>query len=158
MAKKKKKSSVESGGKVVSVNKKARRDYEIINTIEAGLVLNGAEVKSVRAAAVNLKESYVRFKKGECYLVGCHISPYAYARQEEVSPTRERKLLLHRREIIRLEVQVKQKGLTVVPLKLYFNAKGRCKIELGLGRGKKLHDKRQDVKEREAKRQLQRIK
>ena len=157
MAKKKKKQQAPEGAKVIAVNKKARRDYEVLDSTEAGIVLTGAEVKSIRNGSINLRESYIRVKGNECFLVGCHITPYAFARQEETSPTRDRKLLLHRKEIDRLNVQVTQKGLTLVPLKVYFNSRGRCKLEVGLGRGKKLHDKRRDIKDREVKRQLDRV-
>ncbi len=157
MGKKKKQDQTSDGVKVIALNKKARRDYEVVDTLEVGIVLNGAEVKSIRGGLVNLRESYVRVKGGECYLVGCNITPYAFARQEDISPTRDRKLLLHRKEIDRLHVQTTRKGLTIVPLKIYFNKRGRCKLELAVGRGKKLHDKRRDIKDRENKRQLDRI-
>lgn len=147
----------ESGqSKSVALNRKAKRDYEIIDRLEAGMSLTGAEVKSARAGEINLQESYVRITNRECFLVGCHFAPYTYARQDEVDPTRDRKLLLHRKEIERLDAQIRQKGLTAVPLAMYFNGRGRCKIEIGLGRGKKTLDKREDIKAREAKRYLER--
>ena len=142
--------------KVVAENRKARRDYEILDSWEGGIVLLGSEVKSIRQGAANLKESYIRFENGECYLVGCHISPYKFSSAVAYDPLRPRKIMLHKREIERLAGQVKQKGLTVVPLKLYFNARGRCKLDMGLGRGKKLYDKREDVKAKEAARQMER--
>lgn len=138
------------------INRKAKRDYEIVDKIEAGIVLSGGEVKSIRAGSINLSESYVRIKNAECFLVDCHINPYAFERQDDIKPTKDRKLLLHKREIERLNAQVKQKGLTLIPLAVYFNAKGRCKLEIGVGKGKKVHDKRQDIKERDAKKYLER--
>lgn len=143
------------GKKIVALNKSARRDFEILQTIEAGIVLTGGEVKSVRGGGVQLKESYVRVKSGEVFLVGCHISPYSHSPNEKYNPVIDRKLLLHRREIDRLGSQVQQKGLTLVPLALYLKG-GRCKLEIGLGRGKKLFDKRQDLKERQAVRAMNR--
>ena len=146
----------EDGSRVVDFNKKARHDYEILDTLEVGLVLSGSEVKSVREGGISLRESYVRVKGAECFLVDCHIAPYKFSRKDDQEPYRERKLLLHKREIERLGIQIQQKGLTIVPLKVYFNARGRCKLELGVGRGKKLHDKRQDMKSKEAKRAMDR--
>lgn len=137
-------------------NRQARREYEIVEQVEAGIVLAGAEVKSIRGGGINLKDSYVRFKQNELFLVGCHVSPYRFARESELSPVRDRKLLLHKREIERIIEQIKLKGLSVVPLKCYFK-NGHCKIQLGIGRGKKLHDKRGDVKERQAKRKIDRV-
>jgi SsrA-binding protein len=140
---------------IVAQNKKARHDYEILQTAECGIVLSGAEVKSVRAGSMNLKESYVRLKDGELYLVACNISPYSHSRLEDQKAVRDRKLLMHRREIDRLAVQVTQKGLSLIPIKAYFK-RGRCKLEIGVGRGKKLHDKRQDLKRKEAERDIAR--
>jgi SsrA-binding protein len=157
MAKKKKNiSKDENGRKTIEVNKKARRDYEIVDTFEAGIQLLGSEVKSIRDGGISLRDSYIRFKNGECLLVDCHISPYKYSRRDDIDPYRPRKLLLHKREIERLSSNVQLKGLTAVPLKLYFNEQGRCKLELALGRGKKLYDKRQDVKRKDAQREMQR--
>lgn len=146
---------------LIAQNKKARHEYEIVDSIEAGIVLSGAEIKSLRKSGANLQESYVKVQNGECFLVGCHIAPYEFSRKEEMistgGPTRERKLLLHKKEILRLGMQVQQKGLTILPIRLYINPRGRCKVELVLGRGKKLHDKRSDMRERDVKRQLARI-
>ncbi len=150
-----KKQSGGGGELLVAQNKKARHDYEILDTHEAGISLLGSEVKSIRAGEVNLKESYIRLKQGEMYLVGCHISPYSHSRQDTYDATRERKLLMHRREIDRLGGDIGKKGLTLVPLKLYFKD-GRCKLQLGVARGKKLHDKRQDMKAKEADRRMAR--
>lgn len=151
-----KKKSQKKPGEVAIFNKKARHDYEIISSFEVGIVLTGAEVKSIRAGEVQLKESYVRVKGSECFLIGCHVSPYKFASEESYSPTQDRKLLLHKREILKLNRQIMQKGLTVVPLKMYFNVRGKCKLEIGVGRGKKLHDKRRSIKEKEVKRSLER--
>ena len=145
----------ESAGNVV-VNRKARHEYFIEETVEAGLVLTGSEVKSLRDGRCNLVDSFARIARGEAFISNVHISPYDPAHRDNHEPTRSRKLLLHRIEIDRLEGKLKQKGLTLIPLRIYFNARGRAKIELGLGRGKKLHDKRQSIKDREAKRETAR--
>ena len=155
MAKKKKDPGVSSGIKIVSVNKTGRRDYEVIDTFEAGISLKGSEVKSVREGAVNLKESYIRVIREEIFLIGCHISPYSHAPVDAHEPTRERKLLLHKREIEKLVGLVEQKGLTLFPLKMYFK-NGKAKMEIALGKGKKHYDKREDVKKREADREIER--
>ncbi len=142
---------------VVADNRKARHDYMIEETVEAGIVLTGSEIKSVRAGRVNLRGSYARILNDEVFLYEAHISPYeqsgTYFNHE---PTRTRKLLLHRREISRLEGLVRQKGLTLVPLKLYFKGR-RAKLELGVARGKKLYDKREDIARREATRDIERV-
>ena len=143
------------GRQLIADNKKARHDYEIVQTHEAGIVLMGSEVKAVRDGGVNLRESYIRMKNGELFLIGCHIMPYAFARQESHNPTRDRKLLMHRREIDRLGVDTTQKGLTLVPLKIYFKD-GLCKIEFAVGKGKKHFDKRDAIKSREAERRMTR--
>jgi SsrA-binding protein len=119
-------------------------------------VLTGSEVKSLREGRVNLKDSFARVSRGEAFVVNVHISPYDPAHRDNHEPTRSRKLLLHRGEIDRLEGKLNQKGLTLVPLRIYFNARGRVKLELGLGRGKKHYDKRQTIKEREANRETAR--
>lgn len=146
----------ESTQPVMIVNRKARHDYFIEETVEAGMILTGSEVKSIRAGRCNLVDSFARITRGEAYISNVHISQYDPAHRDNHEPTRSRKLLLHRLEIDRLEGKLKQKGLTLIPLRIYFNARGRAKIELGLGRGKKLHDKRQSIKEREAKRETAR--
>jgi SsrA-binding protein len=140
----------------IAVNRKARHDYFIEETLEAGIVLSGSEVKSLRDGKCNLKDSFARVSRGEAFVTNIHISPYDPAHRDNHEPTRSRKLLLHRQEIDRLEGKLNQKGLTLVPLRIYFNARGRAKIELGLGRGKKHYDKRQSIKEREAKRETAR--
>ena len=142
--------------RTVTVNRKARHDYFIEETIEAGLVLTGSEVKSLRDGRANLKDSFARVDRGEAVLVNAHISPYDPAARDGHEPTRSRKLLLHHRQIDRLAGKVKEKGLTLIPLRLYFNARGRAKVELGLARGKRQYDKRQTIKEREARRETER--
>jgi SsrA-binding protein len=144
-----------SGEKIICVNKKASFSYDVEARYEAGLVLQGTEVKSLREGRANLKESYARVKEGEVFLYNCHISPYSHGNRQNHDPIRPRKLLLHRQEIKRLFGKVAERGYTLVPLRLYFK-KGRAKVELGLGKGKKLHDKRQAMKERDAKRELER--
>jgi SsrA-binding protein len=145
-----------AGPENVAVNRKARHDYFIDETVEAGIILTGSEVKSLRDGRCNLKDSFARVSRGEAFIVNVHISPYDPAHRDNHDPTRSRKLLLHRLEIDRLEGKLNQKGLTLIPLRIYFNARGRAKIELGLGRGKKHYDKRQTIKEREAKRETAR--
>jgi len=147
--------AAEGGIQVIDVNRKARRDYHISDTYEAGLILLGSEVKSIRAGGMNLKESYVRVRNGEIFLVGCNISPYRHSRVDAHEPLRDRKLLLNQKEIERLGEQVQKSGLTIVPLQAYFK-KGRCKLEIGLGKGKKLYDKREDIKRREETRRMER--
>ena len=141
--------------RVVATNRRARHEYEILETFEAGLVLRGTEVKSLRTGQVNFKDSYATVRNEELWLLGCHISPYSHGTDANHDPERDRKLLLHRREIIRLTGKIAERGLTVVPLKLYFK-KGRAKIEIGLARGKKLHDKRATLRERETRREMDR--
>ena len=140
---------------VITTNRKARHDYHILQTIEAGIVLTGTEVKSLRSGRANLKESFARIEHGEIYLFGMHISPYEQGNRYNPDPKRKRKLLLHTYEIRRLIGKVQEKGLTLVPLKLYFN-NGKAKIELALVRGKKEYDKRRTIAERDAKRELER--
>ncbi len=139
----------------IAVNRRARHDYFIEETIEAGLVLTGSEVKSLRAGKAQLKDSYARIERGEAWLLNAHISEYSPAAQFGHDPTRRRKLLLHAREIARLAGKTKESGLTLVPLRLYFKH-GRAKVELGLARGKKLYDKRESIKERESRREMDR--
>lgn len=139
----------------IAINKKARHLYELSDFLEAGIELTGSEVKSVRAGKVNFIDSYVDFKNGEAWLSSLHIAPYANAGYAVQTPDRRRRLLLHAREIARLAIQTQQKGLTVVPVKLYFR-NGRIKVEIALGRGKKLHDHRETLKKRAAERDAQR--
>jgi SsrA-binding protein len=139
----------------IAVNRKARHDFLIEETMEAGLVLAGSEVKALREGKANLKDSYGRLENGEVFLWNAHISPYGPASQFGHEPTRARKLLLHRDEIRRLTGKVKERGLTLIPLRLYFK-KGRAKVELALARGKKRHDKRAAIREREVRREMDR--
>jgi SsrA-binding protein len=141
--------------KVITVNRRARHDYFIDETFEAGMVLTGSEVKSLRDGRANLKDSYARIAKGEAFLVNAHISPYPAANQFNHEPTRTRKLLLHKREIRRLTGRVSERGLTLIPLRLYFK-NGRVKAELGLARGKKLYDKRETMRKRAVQREVER--
>ncbi|GAB6177578.1 SsrA-binding protein SmpB [Desulfobaculum senezii] len=137
-----------SGIKIIAQNKNARRNYEILDTFEAGISLMGSEVKSLRAGRVNFKDGYVRIMDGEAILIGVHIAPYENAVHTGHEPERERKLLLHRREIDALSAKVDQKGLSVVPLKMYLK-RGKVKVEIALGRGKKTYDRRDDIKKRD---------
>ncbi|MBU0616807.1 MAG: SsrA-binding protein SmpB [Planctomycetes bacterium] len=137
-------------------NKKARFDFEILEQAEAGISLTGSEVKSLRAGKASLEEAYAVIRDGEAFLRDCNISPYPQAGYAQHKPTRERKLLLHKREIRKLFNKVTQKGLTLIPLKLYFNDRGLVKVLIGLARGKKLHDKRQDLKKRDDQRAMAR--
>ena len=142
-------------GKIITVNRKARHDYFVEETYECGIALAGTEVKSLRAGAVNLKDSYCSIKDGEIFVVGMHISPYEKGNIFNRDPLRERKLLLHKREIMRLYGMVKQQGLTLIPLSLYFKG-SNVKVALGLCKGKQLHDKRDDMAARAAKRDIER--
>ncbi|MCL1981119.1 MAG: SsrA-binding protein SmpB [Proteobacteria bacterium] len=144
------------GLKIVSKNKKAFHDYHIEQTFEAGMVLSGPEVKSLRAGKVNLRDGYAQLKDGELFLHNVHISPYSYATYVDQDPLRVRKLLLHRREIRKLIGKLHEKGIAMIPLKIYFIANGKAKVELALARGKKLYDKRAALKERESNREMER--
>ena len=141
--------------KIISQNRKAYHDYQIQETLEAGLVLTGPEVKSLRLGRANLKDSYAKPKGGEVFLHEVHISPYENSPLPEQNPTRTRKLLLHKQEIRRMISKIQEKGLTVVPLKLYFQG-GKAKVELGLAKGKKLYDKRESIKKKDLKREAER--
>jgi len=145
----------ETGDRTVATNRRARHEYEILETVEAGLVLRGTEVKSLRAGQVTFKDSYATIRNAEAWFVGCHISPYSHGTDANHDPERDRKLLLHAREIARLTAKIAERGLTLVPLRLYFKH-GRAKVELGLARGKKLHDKRSALREREVRREMDR--
>lgn len=140
--------------KVVCQNKKARFDYEILEVIEAGMVLLGTEVKSLRQGRANLKDSYARIKGGELFLMQSHISPYTHAYYDNHEPDRARKLLVHKGEIKRLQGKTQEKGLTLVPLKIYFKD-GRAKVELALARGKKTYDKRETLKRKTEQREME---
>lgn len=141
---------------VVAKNKKAGYLYEILETFEAGIVLQGTEVKSLRNKKVNINDGYAKFRKNEIFVTGIHISPYEQGNRENHEPTRERKLLLHRREIKRLSGKVQVKGLTIIPIAIYFNKRGIAKVELGLGKGKNTVDKRDKIKKRTVDRDIKR--
>ena len=145
----------ESGEKLIASNKKAFHDYHVLDKFEAGMQLTGTEVKSLRDKGATLKDSYVIFKAGAAFLFGAHISPYSHGNRENHDPERTRKLLLHRREIDRLYGQVREKGFTLVPTRLYFKD-GRVKAEIALAKGKEVRDKRRAIAERDAKRQVER--
>jgi SsrA-binding protein len=145
------------GRKIVVRNRKARHDYRIEDTFEAGMSLTGPEVKSLRAGKANLQDSYCSVNAGEVYLNNCHISPYNEASYFNVDPIRPRKLLLHKREIAQLDKAIRLKGNTIVPLSIYFRNRV-AKVEIGIARGKKLYDKRADIADRDSKRRLKRIK
>ena len=139
------------------INKRARHEYHILETFDAGIMLLGPEVKSIRAGQANLKESHCLIRNERVLLINCHVSPYKPAsRNNPVDPARSRELLLHKKEISKLIGKLKEKGLALVPLKIYFNERGYAKVQIGLAKGKKMHDKRQSEKERDVKRELQR--
>jgi SsrA-binding protein len=142
-------------GKLIAQNKKAYHDFFIEETYEAGIVLQGTEIKAIRSGRVNLKESYVRIDKGEAYVIGMHVSPYEQGNRYNHDPLRERKLLLHRKELNELTGSSREIGYSVVPLKLYLK-NGYAKLLIGLARGKKKYDKREDLKKKEAKRDIER--
>ena len=142
--------------KIVATNKKAFHDYSIESTIEAGVVLTGPEVKSLRAGRANLRDGYAAIEKEEVWLYNVHISPYSHATNVQTDPLRTRKLLLHEREIKKLTGKVKEKGFALIPTKIYFIPNGKVKIELALARGKKLYDKRAALKKKQSDRELER--
>jgi len=144
------------GKRVVCRNKKAFHDYHIEGIMEAGMVLNGAEVKSLRAGRANLKDGYARVDNGEVYLHNVHISPYSFATHNPTDPVRFRKLLLHKREIRKLIGKLHEKGIALIPLSIYFIDNGKAKVELGLARGKKLYDKRATLKQKQSDRDMDR--
>ena len=141
--------------KIVTINRKARKDYDILESLEAGVALQGTEVKSLREGSMNLKDSYARVQNGEAFLINAHISPYSHGNLQNHDPLRERKLLLHKSEIKRLRGKTEEKGLTLVPLQAYF-VRGRAKVELALARGKARYDKRETIKRRDAQREVER--
>jgi len=143
--------------KIITQNKKAFHDYDILEKIEAGIVLTGDEVKSLRAGLANLTGAYATIHEGELFLINCHITPYDKAfRKDEAAAKRSRKLLLHKKELTRLVGDISKKGITIVPLKLYFNEKGRIKVELGIAKHKKAAGKKLALKEKDIKREAQR--
>jgi SsrA-binding protein len=140
----------------VALNRKARHDYTIDDTFEAGIALTGTEIKSIRAGKANLQDAYARVEKGEAWLIGATISPYEAGNRYNHEPRRTRKLLLHRRQIDELLGRAAAKGQTIIPLRLYITERGHAKLELGLARGKQLHDRRRDIADRDARRDMQR--
>src|SRR5947208_16552598 len=139
--------------RTIPTNRRARHEYEILKTVEAGLVLRGTEVKSLRDGGVNFKDSYATIRNGEGWLVGCHINPYSHGTDANHEPDRDRKLLLHRKEIGRLTGKVAERGLTLIPLRLYFKH-GRAKLDIGLGRRKNAHDQRARARRRDQRREM----
>ena len=152
----KKSDKSEKGLERVAINKKAYRDYELIEKFEAGMSLLGSEVKSLRLGATDLSGSYARIENGQCWLVGANIAKYEQSGARGHEPIRKRKLLLHKSEIRKIGIKVEQRGFTVVPLRIYFNDKGIAKIELALAKGKRRYDKRRAITEREQKRDVDR--
>lgn len=142
----------EAGERLIADNRKARHDYHLLETFEAGLVLLGTEVKAMREGRVNLRDSYCRFERGEPYLLGAHVGQYSHGGYASHDPVRPRKLLLHQEEVRKLLGKTTEKGLTVVPLRMYFK-QGRAKVEIALAKGKKSYDKRETIKRREAERE-----
>ncbi|MCH7521863.1 MAG: SsrA-binding protein SmpB [Candidatus Marinimicrobia bacterium] len=140
--------------KTITVNRKARYDYHILKTMEAGLSLLGTEIKSIREGRVSIREAYVRPQDDELWLVGAHVAQYPPASGKNHDPTRNRRLLLHRKEIEKLTVKIREKRLTMIPLKIYFNHGGRVKLLIGVGRGKQTVDRRQDEKKSQAKKEM----
>lgn len=152
------KPAAKAGGaalKVVASNRRARHDFEIVEVFEAGMVLQGSEVKSLRDGRANLKDSFAHIKDGEVWLVGAYIAPYSFSREGGHDPERARKLLLNRREIDRIAGKIAERGLTLVPLRMYFR-EGKAKVEIALARGRRTVDKREAIKEREQRREMER--
>ena len=144
------------GEATIALNRKARHDYLIEDTLEAGIVLVGTEIKSVRAHKVNITDGFVRIERHQAWLVGAHLAPWEGGNRWNHEAKRDRKLLLHRFQIIALGVKMKAKGMTIVPLRLYIDARGHAKVELGIGRGKKLYDRRREIAERDSRRDMAR--
>jgi SsrA-binding protein len=142
--------------KTIAQNKKAFHDYEILDKFEAGIALVGSEVKSIRAGRVSLKDSFVEVQNGEAFLMRCHVSPYEQAGAFNHEPERRRKLLLHAREIHRLDQKVKERGFSIVPLQLFFSDRGLIKVEIALARGRREYEKKQKLKERDIRREMDR--
>ncbi len=146
----------DKGEKVVATNRKAFHDYHIEDKFEAGIMLRGTEVKSLRDGLVNLRDSYASVNQGEVFLHNCHINPYSHGNIMNHEPLRTRKLLLHQKEITQLIGKTQQKGLTLIPLRIYFTPRGHAKVELALAKGKKQYDRRETIKTREAGREVER--
>jgi SsrA-binding protein len=144
--------------KIINIrNKKASHEFEFVDTYVAGLMLTGTEIKSVREAKVSLTEAYCYFRRGELYIKQMHIAPYSMAASYNHDSVRERKLLLNKKELDKLETKFSEKGLSIIPVRIFINDKGLAKLEIALARGKKIHDKRQDIKEKDVKREMNRI-
>jgi SsrA-binding protein len=148
--------SEETSERVVTTNRKARHDYHVLESLETGIALTGTEIKSVRQAAVTLSEGFAQLRNGEIWLVGVHISPYKQGSYANVDPMRERRLLLHKKEIRKLASKLTDKGTTLIPLKMYFKG-NRAKLQLGVCRGKREYDRREDIAKRDAERDVRRI-
>jgi SsrA-binding protein len=142
--------------KTVALNRKARHEYSIEDSFEAGIALTGTEIKSIRAGKVTLSDAYARIDRQEAWLIGANIAQWETGNRYNHEPKRNRKLLMHRDEILALLTKTKSKGLTLVPLKMYINQRGRCKLEIGVGRGKQLHDRRRDIADRDSRREMDR--
>lgn len=142
-------------GKIIAKNPTARHNYTINGTFEAGIVLTGTEIKSIRNGKINLKDTYVNIKNGEAFIYGMHISPYEFGNIYNKDPLRNRKLLLHKKEIFKLAGMIKEKSISLVPISMYFSG-NKIKLEIGIGKGKKLYDKRQDMAKKEAERKIDR--
>src|SRR4051794_20137965 len=142
--------------KTIAVNRRARHEFAIEDSMEAGLVLTGTEIKSIRAGKVSLADAFARINRDEAWLIGAHIAPWEGGNRENHEPKRDRKLLLHRNQIDQLLGKSKAKGLTLIPLKIYITDRGKAKLELGLGKGKQLHDRRREIQARDARREVER--
>lgn len=142
--------------KIVATNRKAYHDYHILDKYETGIELLGSEVKSLREGNANLKEGYIVIRKEQAWVLGIHISPYSHTGFEGHEPVRERRLLLHKREIEKIKISLERKGLTAVPLKIYFNSNGWAKLEIGIAKGKKIYDKKKAIRERDIQREAER--
>jgi SsrA-binding protein len=142
--------------KTIALNRRARHEYSIEDSMEAGIVLSGTEIKSIRAGKINLADSFARIDKGEAWLVGAHIAPWEGGNRQNHEPKRDRKLLLHRTQIDQLLGRTKAKGLTLIPLKIYITSRGKAKLELGLGKGKQLYDRRREIAARDSRREVER--
>ena len=140
----------------IALNRRARHEFSIEDSLEAGIVLSGTEIKSIRAGKVNLADAFARIERGEAWLVGAHIAPWEGGNRQNHEPKRDRKLLLHRNQIDQLLGRTKAKGLTLIPLKIYITARGKAKLELGLGKGKQLYDRRREIAARDSRREVER--
>jgi SsrA-binding protein len=142
--------------KTIALNRRARHEFSIEDSIEAGIVLSGTEIKSIRAGKINLADAFARIEKGEAWLIGAHIAPWEGGNRLNHEPKRDRKLLLHRNQIDQLLGRTKAKGLTLIPLKIYITSRGKAKLELGLGKGKQLYDRRREIAARDSRREVER--